>query len=75
MLGTSPDYMKELSYYDRKAIHNLKYFTWVEQQGKDTNDLRQLWDDRDIWKKIFSQPARWDEMINEFNERTGLLMK
>ena len=65
--------MKELRYYDRKAIHNLKYFTWIEQQGKDVEDLRQLWDDRHIWPKIFSQPARWDELINEFNERTGLL--
>ena len=27
------DHVKELSYYDRKAIHNLKYFTWIEQQG------------------------------------------
>ena len=73
MLGTSPAYMKELGYADRKAIHNLKYFTWIEQQGKDVDDLRQLWDDRHIWPQIFSQPARWDELINEFNEQTGLL--
>jgi len=73
MLGNTTDYMKELNYYDRKAIHNLKYFTWVEQQGKDVEDLRQLWDDRRFWPAIFSQPARWDELINEFNEQTGLL--
>jgi len=73
MLGTSPACMKELGYADRKAIHNLKYFTWIEQQGKDVEDLRQLWDDRRIWPEIFSQPARWDELINDFNERTGLL--
>src|SRR3990172_7512444 len=30
----SIDYFKELSYYDKKVIHNLKYFTFVEQQGK-----------------------------------------
>ena len=75
MLGTSCDYMKELTYPDQKAIHNLKYFTWVEQQGKDVEELRQLWDDRNIWPTLFSQPARWDELINEFNERTGLLKK
>lgn len=34
MLGTSCDYMKELTYPEQKAIHNLKYFTWVEQTGK-----------------------------------------
>ncbi len=73
MLGTTSDHMKDLTYEDQKAIHNLKYFTWIEQQGKDVEDLRQLWDDRHIWPKIFSQPARWDELINEFNDRTGLL--
>ena len=73
MLGTRTDHMKELRYEDQKAIHNLKYFTWVEQQGKDVEDLRQLWEDRHIWNDIFSQPARWDELIGEFNERTGLL--
>jgi hypothetical protein len=73
MLGATTDYMKELNYYDRKAIHNLKYFTWVEQQGKDVEDLRRLWDDRGFWPAIFSQPAHWDELINEFNDQTGLL--
>ena len=72
MLGTAPCDMKELGYYDRKAIHNLKYFTWVEQQGRDVEDLRQLWEDRAVWPAIFSQPARWDELIMEFNDRTGL---
>jgi len=73
MLGSTTDHMKELTYNDQKAIHNLKYFTWIEQQGKDVEDLRRLWDDRTIWKKIFSQPVRWDELITEFNNRTGLL--
>ena len=73
MLGTVADTMKDLTYEDRKAIHNLKYFTWIEQQCKEVEDLRQLWDDRAIWPKIFSQPAAWDELINEFNDRTGLL--
>jgi cysteine synthase len=73
MMGTAPAHMKELGYNDRKAIHNLKYFTWIEQQGKEVEDLRQLWDDRHIWPKLFGQPAHWDELIKEFNERTGLL--
>ncbi|HZX62320.1 MAG TPA: hypothetical protein VFE66_03825, partial [Bacteroidales bacterium] len=73
MFGTTTDHMKDLTYEDQKAIHNLKYFTWIEQQNKDVEDLRQLWDDRQIWPRIFSQPARWDELINEFNDRTGLL--
>ncbi len=73
LLGTRCDYMKELNYNDRKALHNLKYYTWVEQQGKDVEDLNQLWNDRDIWNIMFSQVKRWDEMIKEFNMKTGLL--
>ena len=65
--------MKELNYYDRKAIHNLKYFTWVEQQGKNVEELNQLWYDRKLWPELFNQIHRWDELIMEFNERTGLL--
>lgn len=71
--GARCDNMKELTYTDRKTIHNLKYYTWVEQQGKEVEDLNQLWYDRDIWNTMFSQTDRWDELINEFNERTGLL--
>lgn len=73
ILGCTTDHTKELNYYDKKAIHNLKYFTWVEQQEKNVEDLNQLWNDREIWHKQFLQVKRWDELINEFNERTGLL--
>ena len=42
--------MRELSYHDRKALHNLKYFTWVEQQQRDVEELRRLWDP-DFWAR------------------------
>jgi len=71
LLGITNDHLKELTYYDRKAIHNLKYFTWVEQQQKSIEDLNQLWEDRSLWKKIFSQTDTWDAMIDEFNHETG----
>jgi cysteine synthase len=71
--GVAADHTKELTYMDQKTIHNLKYFTWREQQEKEVEDLDTLWYDRDIWKKIFNQPAVWDELINEFNRMTGLL--
>ncbi len=73
LLGTKSDYLKELTYNDRKMIHNLKYFTWVEQQAKEVEDLNQLWYDREIWNQIFHQDIKLDEMINEFNEETGVL--
>jgi cysteine synthase A len=71
--GQSTDNMKELGYKERQAIHNLKYFTWVEQQAKKVDDLEQLWYDRDIWFTMFNQVQRWDELIEEFNEKTGVL--
>jgi hypothetical protein len=37
--GINIDFIKELNYYDRKAVHNLKYYTWVEQQGKTVEEL------------------------------------
>jgi cysteine synthase len=43
LLGTTTDHLRELRYADRKAIHNLKYFTWVEQQGKSVEELNALW--------------------------------
>ncbi len=66
------DYMKELSYYDKKAVHNLKYFTWVEQQAKDSVDLKKMWEP-EFWTEKFSEIDKWDKLINEFNEKVGLL--
>ena len=73
LLGQRTDNFKELTYPDRKAIHNLKYYTWIEQQQHELEDLNALWDDAGLWTRIFAQPARWDEMIDEFNRETGVL--
>ena len=69
--GIGIDYLKELNYYDRKSIHNFKYFTWVEQQGRNSEDLRRLWDP-EFWDEMFSQVGEWDKLIIEFNRRVGL---
>lgn len=63
------DYMKELSYYDKKTIHNLKYFTWIEQQGKSVDELNAQWYDENYWKERYSTVELWDELIEEFNRR------
>jgi cysteine synthase A len=72
--GTGIDYLRELNYADRKALHQFKYFTWVEQQGKSSDELRQLWDE-DFWKAIFAeeQVREWDRLIDDFNNATGVL--
>jgi hypothetical protein len=72
--GIGTDNMRELGYQDRKALHNLKYFTWVEQQGRTVEELRELWEP-DSWAEMYAQVEEWDRLIREFNERTGLLAK
>ncbi len=65
------DNMRELSYHDRKAIHNLKYFTWVEQQQRTVDDLNRLWDP-DFWTEQVAQVDQWDQLITTLNEQTGV---
>lgn len=68
------DRVQELTYYDRKRIHNLKYFTWIEQQGRDLAELKAQWYDHDdYWYGTFDQTEKIDELISEFNDRVGLL--
>lgn len=68
------DNLQELTYKDRKRIHNLKYYTWIEQQGKELDELNAQWYDYDnYWGSVHKQKDKIDELINEFNERTGLL--
>jgi cysteine synthase A len=68
--GITTDHLRELNYADQKALHNFKYFTWVEQQGKTSDELRQLWDE-DFWKQVFSQDVvdEWDRLIEAFNDK------
>jgi hypothetical protein len=70
--GAEPDHLQELTYYDQKRLHNLKYFTWVEQQGKSVEELDALWEP-DFWTATFAQVGEWDKLIAQFNERTGVL--
>ncbi|MCH8069747.1 MAG: pyridoxal-phosphate dependent enzyme [Candidatus Marinimicrobia bacterium] len=73
LMGLDKDDLLELSYYDKKRMHNLKYFTWVEQQGKNVEELDAQWYDEDYWKNRYSKVEEWDEKIKEFNSQTGLL--
>jgi cysteine synthase len=73
LLGCTTDYIEELGYRERKRIHNLKYFTWVEQQGKVYDELLAQWTDPAYWHNIHHQAEEIDALIEEFNVRTGLL--
>jgi len=69
--GIGVDHMRELTYPDRKQLHNLKYFTWVEQQQRTVEELNALWDP-DFWSQTFAQAEQWDALIGAFNQQTGL---
>jgi len=66
--------MLELTYPERKRIHNLKYFTWIEQQGRTVEELNAQWYDYpDYWHNIQAQIGPINKLIREFNASTGLL--
>ena len=74
MLGLKTDSMMELTYAERKRVHNLKYYTWVEQQGKTAEELNALWYDTEgTWDAVHAQAKDLDELINQFNEESGVL--
>lgn len=68
--GENTANMLELRYPDRKRIHNLKYYTWVEQQGRTFQELNAQWDDK-YWASIQGMSGQIDELITEFNARVG----
>lgn len=70
LMSETYDNVKELSYYDKKSIHNLKYYTWIEQQEKDLKELNAQWyDHENFWEKTLNQAGEIDELIKDFNSR------
>ena len=69
LCGIRTDSMLELSYIDRKRIHNLKYYTWIEQQGRLVEDLNDQWYDQEkAFTSIQKQVEQVDALIEAFNE-------
>jgi cysteine synthase len=73
LTGQSTQSMEELTYPARKRVHNLKYFTWVEQQGKTYDEIQAQWYQKDYWANIHKQVEPIDALIEEFNGQVGLL--
>jgi cysteine synthase len=71
--GVTTDNMIELSYLERRRIHNLKYFTWVEQQGKTYEEIMAQWYEKDYWTSVQAQVDEIDALIDEYNARVGLI--
>jgi len=72
LLGASTDHMLELSQSDKRRIHNLKYFTWVEQQGKTYEEILAQREDPDYWSGVQRQVPEIDGLIEAFNRKVGL---
>ncbi len=70
--GQSTDNLLELTYAERRRVHNLKYFTWVEQQGRTYEEINAQWYDRNYWTSFQGQAGAIDALIEEFNARVGL---
>ena len=76
MLSVKTDNLLELTYEQRKRIHNLKYYTWVEQQGRTAEGLNELWySPETTWDAVHKQAKQLDELIESFNDEVGLLKK
>jgi hypothetical protein len=72
--GQGTDNMLELGYRERKRVHNLKYYTWVEQQGRTVEELNAQWYDQDAtFGAVQKQADQIDALITAFNEATGLV--
>ena len=72
-MGIRIDNIEELTYQSKKRIHNLKYYTWIEQQMYDVKELNEQWYDYDnYWGRLHKMGPEFDRMIEQFNERTGL---
>jgi cysteine synthase len=72
MLGQSTEHLLELSHRDRERIFNLGYFTWVEQQGVSLEDFKAR-KDQSFWRGLRELLPVWDQLIEEFNDRTGAI--
>jgi len=73
LYGQSTDNLLELRHSDRRRIHNLKYYTWVEQQGKTYEEIQEQWYQPDYWTGVQKQADGIDELIEEFNAEVGLI--
>jgi cysteine synthase A len=68
--GVVDDHVLELTYFDRKRIFNLGYFTWVEQQGIPIADFDRRRNQR-FWRDQVDSIPAWDRLIEEFNAEVG----
>ena len=71
LIGLDGDHYLETGHRDRRRIFDLGYFTWVEQRGVALEAFDRRADQR-FWKGVQEVLPVWDDMIDDFNARTGV---
>mmetsp|Transcript_148219 Transcript_148219/g.261425 ORF Transcript_148219/g.261425 Transcript_148219/m.261425 type:complete len:548 (-) Transcript_148219:89-1732(-) len=71
IMGASTSDILEMGEVERRRVFNLGYYTWVEQQNITVEEFRDR-RDQDFWRQVRSQLSSWDELIQDFNKRTGV---
>ena len=67
------DNLLEMTYAERRRVHNLKYYTWVEQQGRCAEELNDQWYHQEkTFESVQKQAEHIDKLIIEFNDAVGL---
>jgi hypothetical protein len=65
------DAFKGFSFPEREAIHNLKCYNWIEQQGKASSEWIAQWKP-DCWREQFGdEEGYFDGLIVAFNRQAG----
>ena len=73
LAAAKTDNLVELTYAERKRIHHLKYYTWVEQQGRSVDELNDQWYRQDkTFEAVQKQTEQIDALIDDFNDKVGL---
>ena len=71
VLGAGAEHVLVCGAEERTRIFNLGYYTWVEQQDVPIDEFVAR-RHQETWTQMRSVLPLWDEMITEFNARTGV---
>ncbi|HPM20687.1 MAG TPA: pyridoxal-phosphate dependent enzyme [Thermotogota bacterium] len=69
-MGVRTDWLQEGTYEARKRWHNLKYYTWVEQQGKTVEALNETRSPV-FWQKQQKMVEETDALLLDYRAKRG----
>ncbi len=69
-MGVKTDWFFEGTLENRRRWHNLKYYTWIEQQGKTLEELNEQLKEK-YWEKQQQMTKETDELILDYRKKEG----